>query len=102
MGHVGACLAVRPAARQQSRKQLAHSPQRPHLVSSSFSTSLYRGKRVVLAQLGAVQLYTSVREASCAASAGEGGEGPTARVGALQTVQAGASTCVPQGRLDSG
>jgi hypothetical protein len=35
------------ACLQQSVKQLAHSPQRPRLVSSSFTGSLYRGNLVV-------------------------------------------------------
>lgn len=34
-------LASKPAALQHSVKQLAHSPQRPHLVSRSFSGLLY-------------------------------------------------------------
>ena len=35
--------ASSPAARRHSPKQLAHSPQRPRRVRSSFTGSLYRG-----------------------------------------------------------
>lgn len=52
--------ASTPSARQHSVKQLAHSPQRPLRVRSSFAASLNRGKRVVPPH--AAQWKSSTRE----------------------------------------
>lgn len=87
--------ASKPSARQHSAKQLAHSPQRPRRVLSSFAASLNRGKRVVPPH--AAHEYSSTRDAPKARSEGDGWPMPACAVSAPQPEHLGLSTCGPGG-----
>lgn len=56
-------LASNPIALQHSVKQLAHSPQRPHLVSRSFSGLLYlverKNKCRIMENISSFKIFTS-------------------------------------------